>query len=194
MKKQKPITLPVEVSARHIHLSQKDADKLFGKKYKLRRFKNLSQTGEFAAAEKVKIFSPHSTTMDLRVLGPMRKETQVELSLTDAIKLGIVAPIVLSGDLKKVKPILEVRGPKGKIMAKAIVAKRHLHCNLVVAKKLGIKNGQKVKIEIVGERGLIFDNVIARVAPDYNLSCHLDTDEANACGLGKICGVGKLIL
>ena len=73
------------------------------------------------------------------------------------------------------------------------MAKRHLHCSVADAKKLGVKNGQKIKVQIIGERGLIFDNVIARIAPNYRLSCHLDTDEANACGLGKICGAGKLI-
>jgi propanediol utilization protein len=190
MKTQNPINVSVEVSARHIHLSQKDLEKLFGKKYKLNKLRDLSQKGEFAAKETVAIGSFDK----VRVLGPVRKETQVELAQTDAIKLGIEAPIVLSGNLSKVKPNLEVRGPKGKIMAKAIVAKRHLHSSPADAKKLGIKNGQNVAVQIVGERGLIFDNIVVRVAPKMVLSCHIDTDEANAAGLGKICGQGILII
>jgi len=189
MKTKKPIIVPVEVSARHIHLSQKDLEKLFGQKYKLTKLRDLSQKGEFAAKETVAIGSFDK----VRVLGPVRKETQVELAKTDAIKLGVEAPLAVSGDLQKVKPVLEVRGPKGKIMAKAIVAKRHLHSSPADAKKLGIKNGQNVAVQIIGERGLIFNNVVVRIAPKMVLSCHIDTDEANAAGLGKICGVGKLI-
>lgn len=195
MKNQKQTTIPVEVSARHIHLSQKDLEKLFGKKYKLNKLRDLSQKGEFASKETVSIVSLFHCFIDkVRILGPVRKETQVELAMTDVIKLGIEAPLAVSGDLKKVKPVLEVRGPKGKIIAKAIVAKRHLHCGPIDAKKLGVKNGQIIKIEVAGERGLIFDNVVVRVAPKMVLSCHIDTDEANACGLGKVCGAGKLIL
>jgi putative phosphotransacetylase len=209
MKTQNPI-VPVEVSARHIHLSQKDLEKLFGQKYKLNKLRDLSQKGEFAAVEiltagsfklplgKVMATSPKGGLNDgglkLRVLGPVRKETQVELAQTDVIKLGVEAPLAVSGDLKRVKPVLEVGGPKGKIMAKAIVAKRHLHCSPADAKKLNLKNGQLVKIEIVGERGLIFNNVVVRIAPKMVLSCHIDTDEANAAGLGKICGSGFLIV
>ncbi|MDD5289798.1 MAG: phosphate propanoyltransferase [Patescibacteria group bacterium] len=194
MKNQKRTIISVEVSARHIHLSQKDLEKLFGQKYKLNKLRDLSQKGEFASKETVSLASRVKGFIDkVRVLGPVRKETQVELAQTDVIKLGIEAPLAVSGDLQKVKPVLEVRGPKGKIMAKAIVAKRHVHCSPAEAKKIGLKNGQKVKIEIMGERGLVFDNVVVRVAPKMVMSCHIDTDEANAAGLGKICGVGKLI-
>ncbi len=187
MKKQNSITIPVEVSARHIHLSQRDLAKLFGKNYRLKKLRDLSQPGEFAAVEKVKV-----RDLNLRVLGPARKESQVELSHTDAINLGLTVPVKLSGDLKKVKSFLEVRGPKGKVKIKAIVAKRHVHCSPADAKKLGVKNGRIVKIEIVGERGLVFENVIVRVAPKMKLACHIDTDEANAAGLGKVCGQGIL--
>jgi propanediol utilization protein len=195
MKTKNPINVPVEVSARHIHLSQKDLEKLFGKKYKLNKLRDLSQKGEFAAKETVSLASRFQGFIaNVRVLGPVRKETQVELAQTDAIKLGVEAPVVISGDLSKVKPVVEVRGPKGKILAKAIVAKRHLHCSLADAKKLGIKNGQQIAIQIIGERGLIFDNVIVRVAPKMYLACHIDTDEANAGGLGKVCGQGLLLI
>lgn len=183
------IKIPVEVSARHIHLSQTDLDKLFGKNYKLRKLRDLSQPGEFASQETVKL-----AELNLRVLGPVRQESQIEMSLTDAINLGLAAPIKISGDLKQVKTVAVIYGPKGKTRAKTIVAQRHVHCSPAAAKRFGLKTGQKASVQIVGERGLVFDNVVVRVAPKMKLSCHIDTDEANACGLGKVCGVGKLIL
>ncbi len=186
MKKQ---IIPIEVSARHIHLSQKDLDKLFSKNYSLKIFKKLSQVEMFAAKEKVK-----SLNFDLRIVGPVRKESQIEISKTEAIKFGINAELKLSGDLKNVRTFLEVQGPKGKINVKVIVAKRHLHCSKQEAKKLNLKNNQKVSVKILNERALIFENVIVRVADNFNLACHIDTDEANACGLGKVCGIGELII
>lgn len=187
----KKIKIPVEVSARHMHLSQADLDKLFGKNYKLKKLRNLSQTREFSAKEKV--FSA-SKNYSFRIVGPVRKESQIELSKTDAIKLNINADLRLSGDLKNIKNYLEIKGPKGKAKIKTIIAKRHLHCSINEAKKLNLKNNQKVKVEIINERGLIFDNVIVRSGEKYNLSCHIDTDEANACGLAKVCGNGFLRL
>lgn len=188
----KKIKIPVEVSARHVHLSQKDLEKLFGKNYHLTKKKDLSQHGQFAAMEEV--VAVNDLRYKFRVVGPVRPESQVELSLTDAIRLHIEAPIVLSGDLKKIKPQLAIKGPRGKIKVKAVVPKRHLHCLTSEAKKLGLKKGQLVKVEIIGPRGLIFDNVVVRPENKYRLSCHLDTDEANACGLGKVCGYGFLIV
>lgn len=196
----KKIKIPVEVSARHIHLSQKDLDKLFGKNYQLHKMKDLSQPGKFAAKEEVKITTTTTNPpllrggrITLRILGPVRPESQIELSMTDAIKLGIDAPVIISGNLKNVKSFLEVKGPKGKVKVKAIVAARHIHCSPEEAKKFGLKNGQKISIEILGKRGLIFKNIIVRLNKNFKLSCHLDTDEANACGLGKKCGAGFLL-
>ncbi len=187
----KKIKIPVEVSARHFHPCQKDLEKLFGKNFQLTKKKDLSQHGQFAAEEEVVAVS--DPRYKFRVVGPVRPESQVELALTDTIRLHIEAPIVLSGDLKKLKPQLAIKGPCGKIKVKAIVAKRHLHCLRSEAKELGLKKGQLVKVEIIGPRGLIFDNVVVRPGDKYSLSCHLDTDEANACGLGKVCGYGFLI-
>jgi len=187
-KNSSKIKIPVEVSARHIHLSQADLDKLFGKNYKLKKLRDLSQTGEFVAKEILT-----GLGLKFRVIGPARKESQIELSQTDAIKLNINADLRLSGDLKNIKNYLEIKGPKGKAKVKVIIAKRHLHCSKEQAKKFGLKNNQKVNVEISGDRGLIFNNIIVRVDASYNLSCHIDTDEANACGLGKICGCGYLL-
>jgi len=189
----KKIKVSVEVSARHIHLSQRDLDKLFGKNYVLHKMKDLSQPGKFAAKESVQCQSAKVSEFDLRILGPVRTESQIELSMTDAIKLGIDAPVIISGNLKNVKSFLEVKGPKGKVKVKAIVAARHIHCSPEEAKKFGLKNGQKISIEILGKRGLIFKNIIVRLNKNFKLSCHLDTDEANACGLGKKCGAGFLL-
>ena len=188
----KKINLPVEISARHIHLSQKDLDKLFGESYKLKQKKLLSQTGEFAAKEAV-ILSKNKN-MKLRIVGPVRQTSQIELSRTEAIKLKLDAPLELSGNLDKVKTFLEVQGPKGKVKVKTIVPKRHIHLSASEAKKLGLKNNQKVSVQVLGGRGLIFENVIIRIKENFNLACHLDTDEANACGLNKVCGMGKLLI
>ncbi len=191
--------IPVEVSARHIHLSQTDLDKLFGKNYQLKKLKQLSQPEEFAAKETVTAYSQsskknNSKEFTLRIVGPVRKESQIEISRTEAIKLKIDAPLKLSGDLKNVKTKLFIKAPKGTAQVKTIVAKRHLHISSQEAKKRGLKKGQKVKVQIQGERGLIFENVIVRPGKNYCLACHIDTDEANSCGLGKVCGLGSIIL
>lgn len=195
----KKIKIPVEVSARHVHLSQKDLDKLFGKGYLLKKLRDLSQHGQFAAKEKVvSVKDPAkndeaSKKYSFRIIGPVRKESQIEISRTQAIDMNLEALLRLSGDLKGVKSFIEVKGPKGKVKVKVIVAKRHLHCTPKEAKQMGIKKNQKVKVQMKGERGLIFNNVIVRLEEGYDLGCHIDTDEANACGLGKVCGNGFLI-
>ena len=181
-------TIPIEISARHIHLSQKDLDKLFGKNYSLKKMRDLSQSGEFATVEQVEC-----KKIKFRIVGPLRNESQIEISRTESIKLKINPPLKLSGDLKDVETFLTVQGPKGKAKIKIIVAKRHLHCSFEEAKKMGLKQNQKIKVAVAGERGLIFDNVIVRAGKSYHTACHIDTDEANACGLDKICGVGKIV-
>ncbi|HOY56162.1 MAG TPA: PduL/EutD family phosphate acyltransferase [bacterium] len=190
----KKIKIPVEVSARHIHLSQRDLDKLFGKNYILHKLKDLSQVGDFAAKEKVELVKPNNCMNSLRIVGPARAESQIELSFTDAVHLGIDAPTTLSGKLENVKAFLDVKGSLGKVKVKVIVPERHLHCSLEEAKKYNLKDGQKVSVEIIGQRGLVFNNIIVRTGVDFKMSCHLDTDEANACGLNKVCGIGTLIL
>ena len=181
--------IKIETSARHIHLSKKDLEKLFGKGYELKKLKDLSQGGEFAAAETVEVIGPKKSCKTVRVLGPVRENTQVELSRTDAIGLGIDAPFRLSGDIKKSAGAL-IKGPKGEIKLKegVIVAKRHLHISPSDAKKIGVKNKNKVRVEVGGTRGIIFDQVIVRIKPNYHTSMHIDTDEANAAGIN---GAGK---
>lgn len=184
----------VEISARHLHLCQKDIDKLFGKNYKFKVKNKLSQPGEFATKETVKLIGKKSNFDKVRIIAPARKQTQIELSMTDCRKLGIEAPIRLSGDVKGTLG-LRIIGTKGSINLKQgiIVAKRHLHLSTETANKLKLKNYKKVKIKIKSERSLIFDEVIVRVADNFTKVVHLDTDEANAAGL-KSCGEGELII
>lgn len=185
----------VEVSARHVHLSQNDLEKLFGQGYKLTPVKELSQEGEFAAKETVTLVGPKRQIENLRIVGPVRPATQIELSYTDCFFAGIDAPLRLSGDLAgsgKARLI----GPKGEVDLKegVIVAKRHLHINPKEATELGLKSNDVVRVRIVSERGLVFDNVIVRIKPNFRMSVHLDTDEANACGLGRVCSFGELLI
>ncbi len=184
--------IKVEVSARHIHLSQKDVDILFGAGHKLKPLRKLSQGDDFAAEEKVTLITPKSE-ISLRIVGPVREYSQIELSMTDAIQLGINAPLRLSGDIDGVAK-LTVKGPKGKTMVPVIIPKRHIHISSQKALELDVRTGDLASVRITGERGLIFKNIVIRVADNYNLACHIDTDEGNACGFGKVCGEGELLL
>ena len=179
------VKITVEVSARHIHLSNKDLVKLFGKQYFLHKKNNLSQPDQFAAKETLTISGSKNKLTDVRVLGPIREKTQVELSFSDCIYLGVNPVLRLSGNLKGSSGIL-LTGPKGKLKIKqgTIVAKRHLHISKVKAKKWKLKNKQKISVLIKGERSIIFNNVIVRVG-DFVTRLHLDTDEANASGIDK---------
>ncbi len=185
----------VEISARHLHLSQTDLEKLFGAGYVLKKLKDLSQEGEFAAEETVTLVGPKRKLENLRVVGPVRPATQIEIAYTDAFFLGIDAPLRLSGNIAG-SAGAKIIGPVGEIdLAEGvIVAKRHLHINQKEADELGIKNDNLAKVKVDGERGLIFDNVVVRIKPTFHTSVHIDTDEANACGCGKVCSFGELIL
>jgi len=181
------LKINIEVSARHIHLSQKDVEKLFGRGYELKKLRDLSQKGEFAVKDKVTVESAGGRIDDVRILGPVRPRTQVEISLTDAYKLKINPPIRLSDDLAGSAGI-KVIGPKSSLNLRkgVIVAKRHIHASLADGKKYKIKNNQKVSVLInKGERKLRFDEVVVRVDKDYSLACHIDTDEGNAAGIVK---------
>lgn len=191
MEKEDLVKTPVEVSARHIHLSQEDLEKLFGKGHNLKIKQRLSQPGEFAAKETVNIINPENKNKvikNVRVLGPIRKKTQVEVSKTDAVFLGIEkeVPIRLSGNTKNT-PGIKIEGPKEKIKLKrgVIIPKRHLHISEEKAEKIGIKENQKISLKISGKRGGILENIIIRISPNYKLSVHLDTDEGNALGINK---------
>ncbi len=180
------LKIPVEISARHVHPSQEHLEKLFGKDYKLKKQRELSQLRTFASEETVTLINKDKEIKNVKILGPPRKETQVELSKTDCIELGINAPIRLSGDHKNTQGI-KIKGPNGEINLNqgVIIAKRHLHLSPEQAKELNLKEHQAVSIKILGERSVTFHNVIVRIDKDYDCSFHLDTDEGNAAGINK---------
>ena len=184
---------PIEVSARHLHLSPADLSKLFGADYQLKILKRLSQKQEFAAKETVTLLGDQGTIKSVRIVGPLRPKTQVEISLTDAKTLGLNPPLRISGDLRGAGTI-KLIGPVGQVTVKAvIVAQRHLHLNPTEAKKLKLKSGQIIKVAIAGERKLILDNIVVRVANNFKLMLHLDTDEANASDLRGPKNYGQII-
>lgn len=184
----------IEASARHCHLSQLDLEKLFGRGYQLKKLKPLSQPGQFAAQETVVFKTPGGQISNLRILGPARGQTQVELALSDAYHLKIKPPLRLSGDLKKSAGGVLV-GPKGQIKLKSgvIIARRHLHLDPLSAKKLNLKNNQKISIRTGGGRSITFHQVIVRINQDFVLCLHLDLDEANAAGLSAKNAKGQII-
>lgn len=184
MEKQ-PLLIPVGVSNRHLHLSQADLDVLFGKGFQLTIKKDLGQPGQFAAEETVDVQGPKNTISRIRILGPTRKQTQIEVSLTDSFSLGITPPVRDSGSLAG-SPGVIVKGPKGQIELKegVVAAKRHIHCTPEEAIQLGVKDMDIVSVAVEGgERSLIFGDVLVRVRNDFALEFHVDTDEANAAGL-----------
>lgn len=175
----------VEVSARHVHLSETDLEVLFGKGYKLTPKKNLSQPGQFACEERVTVVGPKKELAGVSVLGPVRSATQVELSLTDARSIGIKAPVRDSGNIEG-SAGCKLIGPKGEVEIKegVIAAKRHIHLTPDDAKNMGVTDGQLVKVDIkTEERSLTFGDVLIRVSPKYAAAMHIDTDESNAAGV-----------
>jgi len=186
--------IPIEVTARHIHINRADLETLFGYGYQLNKLRNLSQSKFFACQETLDIESVKGTIPNVRLVGPDRSYTQVEISTTDAYKLGIKPKIRNSGSLVGTPGILLI-GPKNslKLEKGVIIAHRHIHLNKEEAAKLSLKDGQKVKVEIQnGIRSLIFKNVLIRVHKDFKLAMHVDTDEGNAAGLDRF-GYGKII-
>jgi putative phosphotransacetylase len=177
--------LVVDASARHMHVSREDLDALFGKGYELTVHRPLYQEGHYAANETVTLIGPRSRLIsNLRILGPIRPQSQVELAFTDAISLGIDAPIRLSGDIKGTPGAL-IMGPKGFVELKegVIRAAIHAHMNPSEAEYYGVKHGQLMKLRVGGDAGVTFNRVHVRVDPKVRLNVHMDTDEANACGL-----------
>lgn len=172
----------VEVSARHVHLNRAAIDVLFGQGYELSVRKNLSQPGQFVCLERVDVVGPKNVIKNVSVLGPERSCAQVEVSATDARKLGVEVQIRESGDVNGT-PGCELVGSKGsiKIEKGLIVAKRHIHANLEEAGKLNVKNGQIVWVKVLSnQRQLVFGEVVVRVSDAYALAMHIDTDEGNA--------------
>lgn len=179
-------TAPVGLSNKHLHISEEHLEVLFGKGYELTPFKELKQPGQYASAEKVDVVGPKSTLKDVRILGPVRPETQVELAMTDARALGIDVPVRESGKLAGT-PGVKLVGPKGEIEIDhgAIVALRHVHLSPEQAKEAGVEDKQMISIRFGGERGLVFDNVLVRSGDGHNREIHIDTDEGNAAGLSS---------
>ena len=174
----------VETSARHLHVTQQDLETLFGAGAVLSNKKDLSQPGQFATYEKVEVVGPKGS-MKVSILGPVRPETQIELALTDARKLGITAPIRESGDLAGT-PGCKLVGPAGEVELDhgVIIAKRHIHFNVEEAKEAGVEDKQIVSVKLdYNGRSLIFGDVVCRVSPKYAAAMHIDTDESNAAGL-----------
>ena len=177
--------IPVGISNRHVHLSRHDMGVLFGVGSELTVKKDLIQPGQYAAEETVTLVGNNGKFIDrVRVLGPLRSESQVEVSMTDSFQLGIDAPIKESGNLDGTAGIL-LKGPKGsvKLSKGVIVAWRHVHLSIEKAKFLGINDQDIVTVESDGKRGCILKNVLARVSNKYAPEFHIDLDEANACGL-----------
>ncbi|WP_346356206.1 phosphate propanoyltransferase [Azotosporobacter soli] len=181
-------TVPVGVSARHVHLSQAHLDILFGAGYELTVKKELSQPGQYAAQERVDLVTEKTTLKGVSILGPVRKQSQVEVSLTDSLKLGLKPPVRDSGDLKE-SPGMTLVGPNGSVVLTegVIAAFRHIHMTPQDAAQFGVKDKEIVKVRCGGQRGLVFDNVLIRVHEQYALEMHIDTDEANAgmCKTGE---------
>lgn len=176
--------IPVGLSNRHIHLSQKDIDVLFGQNYELTKFRDLSQPGQFACDEKVDLVGPKNTIKGVRILGPARDKTQVEVSIADSFTLGVKAPIRDSGDIAG-SPGLKLKGPKGEVLMEegVIGASRHIHMHTSDAEKFGLVDKDRVKVRTSGERALVFENVLVRVNENYALEMHIDLDEGNAAAL-----------
>ncbi len=173
--------VPVETSARHVHVTQEDLETLFGEGYVLTPKKNLSQPGQYACEERVDVVGPKRTLSGVSILGPVRAATQVELSLTDARSIGVAAPIRESGDIEGSAGCRLV-GPRGEISLSrgVIAAKRHIHMTPRDAEEFGVADKQTVRVQIDGERALVFDDVVVRVSPKFALAMHIDTDESNA--------------
>lgn len=174
----------VEVSARHVHVTDETLEVLFGKGHTLTPKKDLSQPGQFACEERITVVGPKKELANVSILGPVRSANQVELSATDARSIGLAAPVRESGDIngsagcKLVGPCGEVEISEG-----VIVAKRHIHMTVADAEKYGIKDKQIVKVEVKSEgRSLVFGDVVARVSDKFALAMHIDTDEGNAAG------------
>ncbi|WP_430060515.1 phosphate propanoyltransferase [Neobacillus sp. NRS-1170] len=180
-KNSRESTIPMAVSARHCHLSQTDLETLFGKGYELTKKADLSQPGQFAANETVVIVGPRGSIEKVRILGPARSLTQVEVSRTDAVKLGVNPPVRESGNIAGSAPITLV-GPKGSIFKNEglIIAQAHIHMHPEDAAYFAVENGEYVRIRTEGERPVSFEKVLIRVSPRYRLEMHIDTDEANA--------------
>ncbi len=177
----------VETSARHVHVTQKDLETLFGEGYELHIKKMLSQPGQYASEERVEVVGPKKSLTGVSILGPVRKASQVELSMTDARSIGVSAPIRESGDLAGSAPC-KIIGPKGEVELSegVIVAKRHIHMTPADAAEFDVKDKDIVSVKVDTQgRSLVFGDVVVRVSENYALAMHIDTDESNAACCGR---------
>lgn len=183
------VLIPVSVSGRHIHMTREVLESLFGKGHDLGIYRKLSQPGEFAATEQVTVVGPSGRAIEkVRVLGPPRKFTQVELSRSDGMRLGLELPVRRTGDLSG-SPGITVIGPAGTVVLShgAICATRHVHMTGEDARAFGLRDGQIVRARFAGERGVILENVLIRVSDRFALDFHLDTDDSNSAGIDTGC-------
>ncbi|MGE7808818.1 phosphate propanoyltransferase [Lysinibacillus capsici] len=173
--------IPIGVSARHVHLAQAEVEQLFGENYQLTPKFELSQPGQFAAEETVVIAGPKGSIERVRILGPARSLSQVEVSWTDAMKLGLKPPLRISGDIQGSSPVTLI-GPKGSVVLNEglIIAQAHIHMSPADSARFQVVDGQSVQIKVEGIRPIILSNVVIRVSERYRLEMHIDTDEANA--------------
>ncbi|WP_243153419.1 phosphate propanoyltransferase [Senegalia massiliensis] len=178
--------IPVEASAKHAHLCKEDVEKLFGKGYKLTPKRELSQPGQFLCEERINIMGPKGVIKNVAVLGPERNSTQIEISKTDGIALGVNAPVRDSGDTEGSADLFISAG-KNIIKAEeaVIIARRHIHMPPEAADKFGLVDKDIVNVKILSDRPVIFEDVLIRVSEKYSLNMHIDFDEANACNLKK---------
>ncbi len=175
----------IEVSARHVHVTTEDLETLFGKGYQLTPKKDLSQPGQYAAAERVDLVGPRSTLKNVSILGPVRQASQVEVSMSDARTLGLNPSIRESGNIDGTIGV-QLVGPAGSVTLEKglIVAKRHVHLTPEAAEAQGVVNGQVVEIKVqTDDRSMTFGDVVIRVSEKFAPAMHIDTDEANAAGI-----------
>lgn len=180
------LSFPVEASANHVHLTTEAVETLFGPGTRLTCERELSQPGEFLSGQRLKLATLKGELGRVAVLGPERAAVQVEMSLTDLRRLGIKAPVNLSGDLTGAGAVCLV-GPEGSLWAKGcvIAARAHIHMTPGDAARFGVADRQEVKVRVEGDRTVVFEQVIVRVSEKFALAMHIDFDEANACCLGK---------
>ncbi len=178
------LRIPIAISARHAHLCQRTIDALFGPGHQLRPRNPLKQIGQFAAQETVSMVGPHGRIENVRVMGPPRSQDQTEISRTDAMVLGLHVPLRDSGDLRNT-PGITLEGPRGAVTLTGGLVRslRHIHMSPAEAGRLGLHDHDIVRVAIDTERPVVFGNVVVRVADDYRLELHLDTDEGNAAGV-----------
>lgn len=180
------LTVEMEASGRHVHLSRAHLEALFGPGYRLNRVKDLSQPGQFVCAERVTLEGPKGILQNVVVLGPERPESQAEISLTDGVALGITPPVRLSGDIEGTPGVTLRHGDRWVVLDRGLMAaKRHIHMTPADAARFGVANGQAVRLQAFTSRPVVFEEVEVRVSPKFSTAVHIDYDEANACGFKK---------